>query len=222
MATVKKNDFVEMEYTGRVKEDNMLFDTTEEKVAKENGMHDKDAEYSPVVICIGENSMLKGLEEQMIGKETEKEYTFEIGADRAFGKKDAKLIRMIPTSKFRQQNIQPMPGLQLNIDGVFGMVKTVSGGRCLVDFNHPLAGKDLIYKVKINKVVDDDKEKLKSLLKLHLHVREADIEIKENSASIKLEHSVPKEFQEEFIRIANRLVPSIKKMEFEVKETKNK
>lgn len=221
MATIKKNDFVEMDYSGRIKEGSMLFDTTEEKVAKENGMYDKDAEYSPVVICLGENSMLKGLEDQIIGKETEKEYTFEIDADNAFGRKDAKLIQMIPASKFRQQNIQPMPGLQLNIDGVFGIVKTVSGGRCLVDFNHPLAGKDLIYKVKINKVVDDDKEKLKSLLKLHLHIKDAEIEIKENAASLRLEHSMPKQAQEEFITITERLIPSIKKVDFEAKEAKN-
>ena len=49
MAIVKKHDFVEIEYTGRVKEGNAIFDTTEEKVAKENGI-DKNADYSPVII----------------------------------------------------------------------------------------------------------------------------------------------------------------------------
>ena len=222
MATVKKHDFVEIEYTGRIKEDNVIFDTTEEKVAKDSGVYGKDAEYSPIVICLGENSMMKGLEDQMIGMETEKDHTFEVSADNAFGRKDAKLIQMIPTSKFRQQKIQPVPGLQLNIDGVFGIIKTVSGGRCLVDFNHPLAGKDLVYKVRINKVVDDDKEKIKSLLKTRLNITDAEIEIKDNAASISQKHSVPSQVRKEFIKIVNRLVPSIKKVDFEVKETENK
>ena len=76
MPTVKKHDFVEIEYTGRIKEDGTIFDTTEEKVAKENGVYNKNADYSPAVICVGENNILKNLEEQMIGKETGKEYAF--------------------------------------------------------------------------------------------------------------------------------------------------
>ena len=35
MDTIKKHDFVEIEYTGKIKEDNVIFDTTYEKVAKE-------------------------------------------------------------------------------------------------------------------------------------------------------------------------------------------
>ena len=220
MAIIKKHDFVEMEYTGRIKEDSTIFDTTEEKVAKENGLYDKHADYSPVVICIGENNILKGLEEQMIGRETGKEYTFEISHDNAFGRKDAKLIQLIPTNKFRQQNIQPVPGLQLNIDGVFGVVKTVSGGRCLVDFNHPLAGKDLVYEVKIKKRIDDDKEKLNALLKMNLHIKDAEIEIKEGTAGIKIKENMPKEAQEELKKIVERTIPNIKKVDFTIAEEK--
>ena len=222
MPIIKKQDFVEIEYTGRIKEDNMIFDTTQEKVAKENGLYDKNADYSPALICVGENNILKGLEDQIIGKEIGKDYTLEVGSDNAFGRKDAKLIQLIPTSKFRQQNIQPVPGLQLNIDGVFGVIKTVSGGRVLVDFNHPLAGKDLVYNVKINRIVDDNKEKINSLLKMHLHIKDAEIELKNDSANIKAKHSIPKQAQEEFKKIIERTVRAIKKVDFAIPEDKNK
>ncbi len=216
MAIIKKNDFVEIEYTGRLKESNAVFDTTQEKVAKENDLYDKNADYSPLIICVGENHILRGLEEQMIGKETGHEYTFEVSSDNAFGRKDPKLIQLVPTNKFRQQNIQPFPGLQLNIDGVFGVVKTVSGGRCLVDFNHPLAGKDLVYNVKINKIVDDTKEKIKSLLRMYLHIKDAEIEIKGESAIINLKHKIPKDAEEEFKKIVNKTVTSIKNLDFTI------
>ena len=216
MVLIKKHDFVEIEYTGRLKEGNTIFDTTEEKVAKENGFYDKNADYSPLVICVGENSILQGLEEQMIGKDAGKEYTFEIGSDNAFGRRDAKLIQLIPLNKFRQQNIHPVPGLQLNIDGVFGVVKTVSGGRCLVDFNHPLAGKDLVYNVKMNKIVDDNKEKLKSLLKTHMHIKDAEIELKDDSADIKVKHNIPKQAQEELKKSVEKTIPSIKNLAFTI------
>ncbi len=222
MAVVKNHDFVEIEYTGRLKEGNIIFDTTQENVAKENNLHDKNSDFSPAVICIGESNILKALDEQMVGKETGKEYTFEISSGSAFGKKDAKLIQLIPAGKFRQQKIQPIPGLQLNIDGIFGIVKTVSGGRCLVDFNHPLAGKDILYHVKINRIVEDTKEKLGSLLKLHLKIADAEIELKDNSAVIKLKNDIPAQAKEEFKKIAERSIQSIKNIDFTVQEEKNK
>ena len=222
MATIKKHDFVEIEYTARTKEDNAVFDTTQEEVAKQEGVYNKNNDYSPPIISIGENTILKALDEQLIGKETGEEYTFEISAENAFGRKDARLLQMIPLSKFRQQNIQPVPGLQLNIDGVFGIVKTVSGGRCYVDFNHPLSGRDLIYNVKVNRIVEDDREKLSSLLKLHLPIKDAEVEIKDGSAVIKSKSEIPKEAQEEFRKIVGRTIPTIKGIEFIQNKQENK
>lgn len=221
MAIAKKNDFVEIDYTGRIKEDSTVFDTTEEKVAKENGLYSKGSDYSPIIICIGENRILKWLEEQLIGKEIGKEYTFEISPENAFGRKDPKLIQLIPISRFRQQNIEPVPGLQLNIDGVFCVVKTVSGGRCLVDFNHPLAGKELIYTVKVNRIVEDDSEKLKSLIKMHTQIKDAEIEIKEGNATISLKGSVPQD-HEQLKKTVERTIPSIKNINFAMIDKKNK
>lgn len=216
MAVVKKHDFVEIEYTGKIKEDGIIFDTNQEKTARENGLYGKHLDYSPAVICVGENSVLKGLDEQIIGKETGQECTFEISHENAFGKKDAKLIQLIPINRFRQQNIQPIPGLQLNIDGVFGIVKTVSGGRVLVDFNHPLAGKDLVYNVKINRLVDDEKEKIRSLLKVNFNIKDAEIEVKEDSATINPKGGMSTESQEEFRKILARVIPNIKKIIFTI------
>ncbi|MBI2655585.1 FKBP-type peptidyl-prolyl cis-trans isomerase [Candidatus Woesearchaeota archaeon] len=222
MAIIKKHDFVEIEYTARTKEDNAVFDTTQEAVAKKEGVYNKNNDYSPLIISLGENTILKALDEQLIGKETGSEYTFEISAENAFGKKDARLLQMIPLSKFRQQNIQPVPGLQLNIDGVFGIVKTVSGGRCYVDFNNPLSGRDIVYNVKVNRIVEDDKEKLSSLLKLHLPIKDAEVEVKDGSAVIKSKSEIPKEAQEEFKKIVGRTIPAIKGIEFIYNKQENK
>ena len=135
----------------------------------------------------------------------------------AFGRKDAKLIQMIPANKFREQRIQPVPGLQLNIDGMFGTVRTVSGGRCYVDFNHPLAGKNIVYKVKINRIVEDSKEKLNSLLRLHLQMKDANIELNGDGAKIETKAELPKPVQEEFRKIASHTVPAVKNIEFSKK-----
>lgn len=220
MAVIKNHDFVEIEYTGIIKENNAVFDTTSKSIAKENGLNDENADYFPMIICIGENQALKGLEEQIVGKETGKEYRFEISFEKAFGRRYPNLIQLITANKFRQQKIQPIPGLRINVDGLFGVIKTVSGGRCLVDFNHPLAGRDLIYNVKINKIVDDVKEKVDSLIKSSFHIKDAQIEIKEDSATISLKGKVPNKAQEEFKKLVNRTIPEIKNLSIIAEEDK--
>ncbi|MCQ4335422.1 MAG: peptidylprolyl isomerase, partial [Sulfolobaceae archaeon] len=49
-------------------------------------------------------------------------------------------------------------------DGSRGIVRSISGGRVVVDFNHPLAGKTLIYRVKVVKLLKDEESKFRALL----------------------------------------------------------
>ena len=211
----KKGDFVEIEYTGKLKEDNIVFDTTDEKIAKENNLHNHD--FSPAIICIGEEQILKGIDKNLEGKGIGKEYEFDIKPEDAFGKKNAKLIQLIPTAKFKQQRIEPMPGMQLNIDSMVGTVKTVSGGRTLVDFNHPLAGKELLYKVKINKKITDGEEKLRGYVNLALGTKDFEVTVENGNAKITLKNEIPKEIQERLIEKITELMPEVKKAEFSVK-----
>jgi len=213
METIKKHDFIEIEYTGKIKDENIVFDTTDEEVSKKNNLH-SHADYGPVVICVGQQQLLKGLDKSIEGKEIGEEYEVEIKPEDAFGNKNAKLIQLVPTSKFKQQNIQPMPGMQMNIDGMVGTIKTVSGGRTLVDFNHPLSGKELTYKIKINRKVMDDKEKLKGYLKLSLGTKDIEAEITNNNAKITLKKEIPTEAEETLKKKIIEVIPAIKNVEF--------
>lgn len=221
MEKIKEHDFIEIEYTGKIKDENIVFDTTDEKIAKENNL-EGHAGYEPVIICIGEQQLLKGLDKNIEGKEIGKEYDVEIKPEDAFGNKNAKLIQLVPTNKFKQQNIQPMPGMQLNIDGMVGTIKTVSGGRTLVDFNHPLSGKELLYKIKINKKITDDKEKLTGYLKLSLGTKDFEAEINNSNAKIKLKNEIPKEAEERLKKKIIEVIPNIKNVEFTFEQSKNK
>ena len=219
MTKISKKDFVEIEYTGRIKENNKVFDTTDEKVAKENAL-EAHTEFGPVIVCVGENQVLKGVDNSLEGREVGAEYILDIKPENAFGAKNGKLIQMIPASKFLQQKIQPMPGMQLNIDGILGTIKTVGGGRTLVDFNHPLAGKELSYKVKINRKIDDKKEQLVGYLKLVLAAKDLEAEIEDNKAKITLKMEIPKEAQEELKIKLKEIISDIKDIEFTIAEAK--
>src|SRR3989338_3333648 len=208
MTQIKNKDFVEIEYTGKIKEDNSIFDTTDEKIAKENDIFNKDIAYGPVVICIGEGQIQDGFEKELEGKEPGK-YTIELPPEMAFGKKNPKLIQLIQTSKFLKQRVHPVPGLQVNIDGMLGLIKTVSGGRTLVDFNHPLSGKELNYDIKIKRVVKDDKEKISSILKISLGLKDAEVKVEDNKASIKTKEDLPKEIKNQIITKIKESLPGL-------------
>ena len=196
--SIKKHDFIELEYTGRLKDTKEVFDTTDEKTAKDSKIFSEKAEYKPIIICVGEAHLLKGLDEFIEGKELGK-YSIDLPAEKAFGKKEASLLKMIPINKFAEQGIKPIPGLRLNIDGYIGMVKSVSGGRTVVDFNHPLAGHDVSYEVKLNKIVTDKKAQISSLLKVLLGIRDPKIELTESKAKITMP-GLPKELLDELAK----------------------
>ncbi len=209
MASIKKGDFVEVEYTGMIKEGNEVFDTTSEEVAKKEEIAQEGMSYGPVTICIGEGHLVKGLDDELEGKETGQEYTIELAPENAFGKKNAKMLKLVNTNIFLKQNIKPTPGLQVNIDGVLGTIRSVAGGRTIVDFNHPLSGKEIIYKIKPNKVLTDDIEKIKSFLELQLNTK--DIEVKKEDTKTKIEYKqdIPKEVLEQLGKKLKDLVPSV-------------
>jgi len=181
---IKKKDFVEIEYTGSLKDEKLVFDTTDEKVAKDSNIHSERAAYGPIIICIGEKQVVPGLDDGLEGKEVG-DYKFELKPEQAFGKKNAKFIQLVPTKKFFEQQINPMPGLQVNIDGAIGIVKTVSGGRTLVDFNHPLSGKEVVYDVKVKRIVTDKKEQVASIMSM-LGMKTAEISVDASGSKAKI------------------------------------
>ena len=187
---ITEKDFVELEYTGKLVEDNTIFDTTNEEIAKKAHLHNPQAKYGPMVICVGQRQLLPGLEEAIKGKSPGK-LNVKLTAEKAFGKKDAKLIQLIPTKKFLESKIRPMPGLQVNVDGALGVVKMVSGGRTIVDFNHPLAGKDVAYEIDVKRKITDEKEQVEALVKSMLG--DVKVSYTEGTATLTLKKKLPGE-----------------------------
>ena len=124
---IKKDDKIKVTYTGTIKEDNRVFDTTDEETAKKQEIHAPGAKYGPVEIEVGKGQILKGLEEELVGKETGKELTIELDPEKAFGKKSMQMLQRVPMSAFKKQGIVPQPGMTVNIDNLMGIVKIVSG-----------------------------------------------------------------------------------------------
>jgi FKBP-type peptidyl-prolyl cis-trans isomerase 2 len=219
MNKIKKGDFVEIDYTGKLKEGNIIFDTTDEKIAKYNNIYQENYDYKPRIICVGEGHIIHGIDSQLDNKEIQKEYTFNLKPEQAFGKKNVKLLRLMPSSIFKKQNINPIPGLQVVIDDMLGVIKTVTGGRAIVDFNHPLSGKELVYVVKINKIVTNEIEKIRSYIENQVGIK---VEVKKENDKIKviLKNDLPDELKKELTRKIKELI-KVNNLEFVNKEKGN-
>ena len=220
METLKEDDFVEIDFTGKIADDGIVFDTTLGEEAKKANIHDAKIKYEPVRICLGQKHLIPGLDKNLIGKETGKDYAFRIPAEDGFGNKNPKLFRLIATGKFHAQEINPVPGLQVNMDGVIGTIKSVSGGRTIVDFNHPLSGKELEYKVRVNKKITDVAEKAEALARL-IHVN---VKARIDGENAILEGEVPKEKQEMLTETIKKTIKEIKSISFQqvTKKPENK
>jgi FKBP-type peptidyl-prolyl cis-trans isomerase 2 len=184
MTVIKKNDFIEVEYTGKIKKEDIIFDTTNEETAKKAGLEQSITKFGPISICVGAKHLLPGLETFLEGKEIG-DYTVEVKPEEAFGKKDAKLLQMVSRSKFLKERINPQPGLVVEVDGQRGLIKTVTGGRVIVDFNHPLSGKELVYDIKVNKIINDIKENIKTLIEMRFKfIPLLNFEVKDKKAEL--------------------------------------
>jgi len=54
--------------------------------------------------------------------------------------------------------------MTVTLDGAIARVKSVTSGRVVLDFNHPLAGERVIYSIKVHEVIADDAKRAEALL----------------------------------------------------------
>ncbi|MDO8627430.1 MAG: peptidylprolyl isomerase, partial [Candidatus Diapherotrites archaeon] len=157
--TLQKKDFIEINFTGKTQEGN-IFDSNIEEDLKKANIELKNSP-KPFTFALGEGMFLKSVDEFLIGKpETPAKYSLELTPEKAFGIREPKLVQVVPMKVFFEQKINPIPGASLNFDGRMGKILSVSSGRVTVDFNHPLAGKTVIYDINVLRKVEDMNEKI--------------------------------------------------------------
>jgi len=196
---LQKKEFIEIEFTGRIKDGEIFDSNIKEDLKKLN----PDLKSKPLIFCLGEGMFLNGVEDFLIKteiKESDK-YEIELNPENAFGIRDPKLIQTMPT-----------PGALFNFDGRMAKILTVSGGRIMVDFNHVLAGKKIIYQVSVLKKVEDLNEQVKSFINF-LFKKDLKFEIKENKIILEIDKSLS-----QFVKLFSEKFKEIFNMDLEVKE----
>uniref|UniRef100_A0A7J3V0A7 peptidylprolyl isomerase n=1 Tax=Candidatus Methanosuratincola petrocarbonis (ex Vanwonterghem et al. 2016) TaxID=1867261 RepID=A0A7J3V0A7_9CREN len=166
---IKSGDFVLIDYILKVKDTSEIFDITMEDQAKANNAYAPDQIYEPRLVAVGQGWTIKGIDEALVGMEEGAEKEFEIPPEKAFGERDPAKVRIVPARDLTRQGVTPKAGARIEVGGSLATIRSVGSGRVTIDFNHPLAGRALLAKLYVRKVVEDQAEKIRELI--HRRVR---------------------------------------------------
>ena len=141
MSKVKNGDFVQLHYTGSL-EDGTVFDTSLDR--------------EPLEFQVGGGGIIAGFNDAVINMEVEGEKDVTLSPDQAYGETRDDLKREFPKDMLGDNQIEV--GQELRFASprgpVFGKVLAIEPDKFMVDFNHPLAGKTLLFKIKVVGITD--------------------------------------------------------------------
>jgi FKBP-type peptidyl-prolyl cis-trans isomerase 2 len=141
MSQVKENNTVKIHYTGKL-QDGQVFDSSLER--------------EPLEFTIGGGQIIPGLESGLIDMKVNDKKTIEIPQAEAYGDVKEELFQEVPKDQLPQE-ITPEVGMGLvakNPDGSERQLRVaeVKDSSIIIDANHPLAGKDLIFDVEVMEI----------------------------------------------------------------------
>ena len=138
MQTAKKGDQVKVHYTGKLT-DGTIFDSSEGR--------------EPLAFEVGAGMMIKGFDAAVDGMAIEAKVTVEIPAAEAYGEAREDMVFDVPRTNL-PPDMEPEVGQQLAMSQPNGQqmpvkVKEVHEDKVIIDANHDLAGKDLVFDIEL-------------------------------------------------------------------------
>ena len=141
---VKKDDIVRIEYTGTL-ENGEVFDKTEGR--------------GPFVFKAGAQQVIPGFDEAVIGMKKGEEKEIHIPSDKGYGPRREELKRDVPRADL-PKDLELKEGGMLALRAPTGQtlpakILKVTEENVTLDLNHPLAGKDLTFKIKVTGINEE-------------------------------------------------------------------
>lgn len=138
MSQVKQNDTVKVHYTGKLA-DGQVFDSSEGK--------------EPIEFTLGQGQLIPGFEKGLLDMKINEKKTINIPKEEAYGEPRAELVQEVEKSQLPEE-IKPEVGMGLVSKTPDGqemnlVVSEIKEDTIVVDGNHPLAGKDLIFDLEV-------------------------------------------------------------------------
>lgn len=169
MAQAKTGDKVSVHYTGTL-EDGSVFDSSEGSAEQsdpscgcssrkdsDDGCGCDNHGTGPMEFVIGAGQLIPKFEEAVIGLEPGQSITVSIPADDAYGQRAEEMVAVIERSEIPAE-INPEPGHQMEVILEDGspfpvLVTEVTDTTITLDGNHPLAGRDLTFSIRLVEIL---------------------------------------------------------------------
>ncbi|MBI5826277.1 MAG: peptidylprolyl isomerase [Deltaproteobacteria bacterium] len=142
MAEAKKGDMVKVHYTGTL-DDGSVFDTSDDS--------------APIEFVVGGGALIPAFEDALVGMNTGESKTVRINAEDAYGPFYPDMVIDLDKGAL-PGDLEPQVDMMLEMedeDGFSRLVRVVelSDTSVTIDANHPLAGKDLTFKVELVEIL---------------------------------------------------------------------
>lgn len=139
---VKKGDVVRVHYTGTL---------------LDGSQFDSSVGRAPLEFTVGAGQMIAGFDAGVLGMLVGDKKTIQIDPDNGYGQKDPSAIIEFPASNV-PEGMQVEVGMKLNLQNQYGQpvpveVIEVKEDIIIMDANHFLAGKDLVFEVELVEIV---------------------------------------------------------------------
>lgn len=136
---VKEGSKVKIEYEGRL-EDGTVFDSSEKQG-------------KPLEIEVGAKQVIPGFEKALVGMEKGQEKEVTLPPEEAYGPRRPELVKAVPRDQLPKEP-EPKAGMMLGITLPNGqqlpaVIAEVGEKEVKLDLNPPLAGKILVFKIKV-------------------------------------------------------------------------
>jgi FKBP-type peptidyl-prolyl cis-trans isomerase SlyD len=131
----------------------------------EDEHYPKSGEPEEVSFCLGWGLMPGPLEEAMVGMTAMEQKTIRLSPQEAFGEIDDDLVQEVPREEF-DPDADPEPGDVFETTDEEGhtayfIVRDLRPESVVIDFNHPLAGKEVEFAITIKEVREATPEDVK-------------------------------------------------------------
>lgn len=138
---VTKGSTIKISYVAKLK-DGRVIDRTEEGQTLE--------------LTIGAGKIIPGLEQGLEGMELKETKTIFVNADMGYGQRDESMVKRFPKSLCEDDLVPQVNSMVLlrmkDGESVPAKVVEVTDEEIVIDLNHPLAGQDLIFDVKLEEI----------------------------------------------------------------------
>ena len=146
MTKAKEGDKVKVHYTGKL-EGGEVFDSSE---CTEDGC---SCDSGPLEFTIGKGEVIPGFEKAVIGMSEGEAKTIIIPVEEAYGKRNDEMVVAVERSHV-PADLTPEVGMRLEVTQEDGqefpvVIMEVTDTHVTLDANHPLAGRDLTFDIKL-------------------------------------------------------------------------